>query len=63
MLEKELANVNSLEEIQDAVLRIETDGDQAVIYHNMTAAQWASYLIGLAESVLPEYEKGYLANV
>jgi glutamate--cysteine ligase len=63
VLEKELADVNSLEEIQDAVLRIETDGDQAVIYHNMTAAQWASYLIGLAESVLPEYEKGYLANV
>lgn len=63
VLEKELADVNSLEEIQDAVLRIETDGDQAVIYHNMTAAQWASYLIGLAVNALPEHEKGYLANV
>ena len=63
MLEKELADIKELEEIQDAVEKIEADGDQAVIYHNMTAAQWASYLIDLAVDALPEHEKGYLKYV
>ena len=63
VLEKELADIKGLEEIQGAVEKIEAGGDQAVIYHNMTAAQWASYLIDLAVDALPEHEKGYLANV
>ena len=62
-LERELADIDGLDEIQDAVEKIEAGGDQAVIYHNMTAAQWASYLIDLAVDALPEHEKGYLANV
>ena len=62
-LEKELADIKGLEEIQGAVEKIEAGGDQAVIYHNMTAAQWASYLIGLAGNALPEHEKGYLKYV
>ena len=62
-LEKELADIDGLDEIQDAVERIEAGGDQAVIYHNMTAAEWASYLIGLAGKALPEHEKGYLKYV
>ena len=63
VLEKELADISGPEEIQDAVERIEAGGDQTVIYHNMTAAQWASYLIGLAGNALPEHEKGYLEYV
>ena len=62
-LEKELADIDGLDEIQDAVERIEAGGDQIVIYHNMTAAEWASYLIGLAGNALPEHEKGYLKYV
>ncbi|MBP3879229.1 MAG: hypothetical protein J6D46_02830, partial [Lachnospiraceae bacterium] len=63
ILERELTDINGLEEIQDAVQKIERDGEQAVIYHNMTAAQWAAFLIGLAGNALPAHEKRYLGYV
>lgn len=63
LLEKELADINGLAEIRDAVEKIEPEGEQAVIYHNKTAAQWAAYLIGLAGNALPAHEKEYLTYV
>lgn len=61
ILENELSGIDTLEKIQDAVLKIESEGPEVVIYNNKTAAWWISYLIGLATGSLPEVEKEYLA--
>ncbi len=62
-LEKELADIDGIDKINEAVTDIEKDGLQAVIYHGMTSGQWAAYLKELAENALPDDEKEYLCNV
>lgn len=62
-LEKELMDIDTISKIQDAVIKIEKYGYNAVIYHNVTAAQWAAQLAALANERLPEHEKEYLAYV
>lgn len=63
LLDNELADVDSADKIQSAVVRIEKDGGNAVIYHNETAAQWSSHLVNSASACLSEHEKEYLAYV
>ena len=63
ILEKELSGIEKPEQIQDAVLSIESDGLGAVIYKNRTAAEWISYLTGLAGNSLPAHEREYLHYV
>ena len=63
LLDNELSDVDSADKIQNAVVRIEKDGKNAVIYHNETAAQWASHLVNTASTCLSEHEKEYLAYV
>lgn len=62
-LEKELADIDGIDKINEAVTDIEKDGLQAVIYHGRTSGQWAAYLKELAENALPGDEKEYLCNV
>lgn len=62
-LEKELADIDGIDKINEAVTDIEKDGLQAVIYHGRTSGQWAAYLKELAENALPDEEKEYLCNV
>ena len=62
-LEKELQDIDTLGKIQEAVVKLETYGHDAVIYHDETAAQWADRLKALAGEHLPEHEKAYLAYV
>ena len=62
-LEKELADIDGIDKINEAVTDIEKDGLQAVIYHGRTSGQWAAYLKELAENALPDDEKEYLCNV
>ena len=62
-LEKELADIDGVDKINEAVTDIEKDGLQAVIYHGRTSGQWAAYLKELAENALPDDEKEYLCNV
>mgnify|MGYP003528323759 CR=1 FL=1 len=63
ILENMLSSVDSLDKIQEAILKIQAEGLDAVIYDNKTAAEWISTLIGLAEENLPEQEKEYLLYV
>lgn len=63
LLERELIDIDTLGKIQDAVIEIEKHGRDAVIYHNITAAQWAVRLAAYANESLPEHEKEYLAYV
>ena len=63
ILEDELSDIETTEKIQDAVVRIETGGRDAVIYHDLTAAEWAARLVQLSSEALPEHEKEYLAYV
>lgn len=62
-LEKELADIDGIDKINEAVTDIEKDGLQAVIYHGRTSGQWVAYLKELAENALPDDEKEYLCNV
>ncbi|MBO4579312.1 MAG: hypothetical protein J5715_04065 [Clostridiales bacterium] len=62
-LDKVLANITSIDEIQRAVEDIEKDGLEAVIYEGKTAGEWAGFLIDTAANVLPEEDKRYLDNV
>ncbi|MBO4459707.1 MAG: hypothetical protein J5778_03520 [Clostridiales bacterium] len=62
-LDKTLANITSIDEIQRAVEDIEKDGLEAVIYEGKTAGEWAGFLIDTAANVLPEEDKRYLDNV
>lgn len=63
ILENMLSSVDSLDKIQEAILKIQAEGLDAVIYDNKTAAEWISTLIGLAEENLPGHEKEYLRYV
>ena len=59
ILERELSEIDTPEMIQEAVIRIEEKGLEAVIYRDRTAAQWIRRLVGLAKECLPENEKAY----
>lgn len=62
-LDKVLAGITTIEEIQSAVEEIEKDGLEAVIYEGKTAGDWAGYLTDIAAKVLPAEDKRYLENV
>lgn len=62
-LDKVLAGITTIEEIQSAVEEIEKDGLEAVIYEGKTAGDWAGYLTDIASKVLPAEDKRYLENV
>jgi len=61
-LEKELADVDTAEKIQQAVEDIERDGYNAVVY-GRKATEWAAHLYELALDKLPDTDKEYLENV
>ena len=61
-LEKELADVDTAEKIQQAVEDIERDGYNAVVY-GRKATEWAAHLYELALDKLPDTDKEYLKNV
>ncbi|MBR5358294.1 MAG: hypothetical protein IK128_03670 [Clostridiales bacterium] len=61
-LDKELADIDSAEEIQKAVESVEKGGYNAVVY-GRKASEWASHLYDLAKEALPETDKEYLENV
>lgn len=63
LLENELSDIDNIDKIQDAVIKIETNGFDAVIYRNMTAADWAMRLIQLASEALSGKDKEYLKCV
>ncbi len=63
LLENELSDIDNIDKIQDAVIKIETNGFDAVIYLNMTAADWAMRLIQLASKALSGKDKEYLKCV
>ena len=63
ILENELSDIDDVDKLQDAVLKNEANGRDAVIYQDRTAAAWAEYLVDLARDVLPEQEKEYLNYV
>lgn len=61
-LEKELADIDTAEQIQQAVEDIERDGYNAVVY-GRKATEWAAHLYELALDKLPDTDKEYLENV
>jgi glutamate--cysteine ligase len=61
-LEKELADIDTAEKIQQAVEDIERDGYNAVVY-GRKASEWAAHLYELAIGRLTESDKEYLENV
>ena len=61
-LEKELADVDTAEKIQQAVEDIERNGYNAVVY-GRKATEWAAHLYELALDKLPDTDKEYLENV
>ena len=63
LLEEELSDIDTIDKIQDAVIKIEKDGHDAVIYHNITAAQWAARLVQISSEAIPEQERKYLTYV
>lgn len=63
LLEKDLSDIDTIGKIQDAVIQIEKDGSDAVIYHNMTAADWAARLLQITSDALSVEEKRYLKYV
>lgn len=62
-LTKELASVNSLDKINEAVEAIMRDGAAAVIYEGLTAAHWMRHLLILASAALDEKDREYLKYV
>ena len=62
-LKEELSNIDTLDKVQQAILRIEEDGFDAVIYNNKTAREWATLLADLARESLNGDERNYLRNV
>ena len=61
-LEKELADIDSAEKVQQAVEAVEKEGYNAVIY-GRKASEWAVYLYELAIGALSGSDKEYLENV
>ncbi|MBR3645836.1 MAG: hypothetical protein IKN54_05410 [Lachnospiraceae bacterium] len=62
-LELDLADIDSIEVITNAIESIEKNGFDAIIYHGKSAADWADYLISLASNALYDKDKEYLNNV
>ncbi len=63
ILETELADINSIEQIEDAVDAVIVSGLDAKIYGDRTAREWYNYLLELAGNSLDEKEREYLNNV
>ena len=63
LLEEELSDIDTIDKIQDAVIKIEKDGHDAIIYHNITVAQWAARLVQISSEAISEQERKYLAYV
>ena len=62
-LETALADITTIEQIEDAVDAIIVFGLEAKIYGDQTAREWYKYLLELANNALPEKEREYLKNV
>ena len=62
-LETDLADISSIEQIEDAVDKIIVSGLDAKIYGDRSAREWYKYLFELADNVLNEKEREYLNNV
>ena len=62
-LEKDLSDIVSIEQIEDAVDSIIVSGLDAKIYGDQTVREWYKYLLELADNALPENEREYLKNV
>ena len=63
IMETELADINSIEQIEDAVDAVIVSGLDAKIYGDRTAREWYNYLLELAGNSLDEKEREYLNNV
>lgn len=63
ILNNKLADISSDKDIYNTIDAIASDGFNAIIYHNKTAANWSEYLISLASDKLESKEKEYLNNV
>ena len=63
ILETELKDINSIEQIEDAVDAVIVSGLDAKIYGDRTAREWYNYLLELAGNSLDEKEREYLNNV
>ncbi len=59
ILEKELADINTIDSINQAIEEIEKKGFDVAIYHGKTVGTWADYLITLAEKGLDNNDKEY----
>ena len=62
-IENDLSSIDELSQLQEAVEKIEVEGLNAEIYGGKTAAEWADYLIELAQQSLADEDKEYLENV
>ena len=62
-LETVLADINSIEQIEDAIDAIIVSGLDTKIYGDRTAREWYNYLLELANKALTEKEREYLNNV
>ena len=62
-LETVLADINSIEQIEDAIDAIIVSGLDTKIYGDRTAREWYNYLLELANKALTEKEREYLHNV
>ena len=62
-IDEKLADIDSIDLINEAIRSIERDGFDAKIYHNKPVTFWADYLTGLAANSLSQSDKEYLANV
>ena len=62
-LEKELSDIDSISQLQDAVEEIEKYGLDAVIFKGKTANWWADHIMNIAARSLTKKDKEYLKNV
>lgn len=62
-LETALADITSIEQIEDAIDAIIVSGLDAVIYGDRTVNEWYNYLLELANKALTEKEREFLNNV
>ena len=62
-LEKDLSDITSIEQIEDAVDSIIVSGLDAKIYGDRTVREWYKYLLELANNALPDKEQEYLTDV
>ena len=62
-LEKDLSDITSIEQIEEAVDSIIVSGLDANIYGDQTVREWYKYLLELANNALPDNEQEYLTDV